>query len=118
MGIDPKRSLKNRFPEIAKQWHPTKNGDFKPEHFSYGSNKRAYWLCKKGHIYYSKIKERTGRDKTNCPYCFSQTSQPDIDTSVSDEGVTEQEDVSLEQVSEDENKESEVNSDDSETSNS
>ena len=49
---------------------------------------------------------------------LSQTSQPDIDTSVSDEGVTEQEDVSLEQVSEDENKESEVNSDDSETSNS
>ena len=67
-------SLKNLFPSIAKEWHPTKNGDFKPEHFSYGSNKRAYWLCKKGHIYYSKIKERTGRDKTNCPYCFSQTS--------------------------------------------
>ena len=31
-------------PELAAQWHPTKNGDLKPENFTAGSNKRI--LCK------------------------------------------------------------------------
>lgn len=36
--------LKTRFPEIAKEWHPTKNGDFTPERcFSY-SGKKVWWL--------------------------------------------------------------------------
>ena len=49
---------------------------------------------------------------------LSQTSQPDVDTSTSEEPGSEQDEVSLEQVSEDENKESEINTEDSESSNS
>ncbi len=30
MGIDPQRSLQNRFPEIAAEWHPTKNDPLIP----------------------------------------------------------------------------------------
>ena len=49
---------------------------------------------------------------------LSQTAQPDIDTITPEETENEQGDVSLEEVSEGENQEAEVNSDDSEASNS
>ena len=49
---------------------------------------------------------------------LSQTAQPDVDTSVSDETEAEQGDVSLEEVSENENQEADINADDSEPSNS
>ena len=49
---------------------------------------------------------------------LSQTAQPDIDAAVSDEIETEDGDVSLEEVSENENQETEVNKEDSEASNS
>ena len=49
---------------------------------------------------------------------LSQTAQPDIDTAVTEETETDNADVSLEEVSESENQDSEVNSDDSEASNS
>ena len=38
-------------PEIATEWHPTKNGDLKPEEFNTASRKMIWWLCPKGHEY-------------------------------------------------------------------
>ena len=49
---------------------------------------------------------------------LSQTAQPDVDAAVSDEIETEDGDISLEEVSENENQETEVNKEDSEASNS
>ena len=49
---------------------------------------------------------------------LSQLSQPDVDNLTSEENETEQGDVSLEEVSESENQESEVNTEDSDASNS
>ena len=49
---------------------------------------------------------------------LSQTAQPDIDTAVSEETETDNADVSLEEVSESENQETDVNTEDSEASNS
>ena len=49
---------------------------------------------------------------------LSQTAQPDIDTAVTEETETDNADVSLEEVSESENQEIEVNTEDSDTSNS
>ena len=49
---------------------------------------------------------------------LSQTAQPDVDTSSTEDVETEQADVSLEEVSVSENQETEVNTDDSEASNS
>ena len=48
---------------------------------------------------------------------LSETAKPDIEAPTSDETETEQEDVSLEEVSESENKELDANTDDSEASN-
>ena len=49
---------------------------------------------------------------------LSQTTQPDIETTATSENESGEENVSLEEVSESENYESETNSDDSEASNS
>lgn len=37
-------SLLNYAPELAKQWHPTKNGSLTPDQVSYASNKKVWWL--------------------------------------------------------------------------
>ena len=31
-------------PELAAQWHPTKNGNLRPEDMSFGSNKKVWWI--------------------------------------------------------------------------
>ena len=58
------------YPELVKEWHPTKNGDFSSKDFTYGSNHKAWWICNKGHSYQSAIKERTRKSRASgCPYC-------------------------------------------------
>ena len=37
------------FPEIAKEWHPTKNGNLTPLNFHANSRWKAWWICKRGH---------------------------------------------------------------------
>lgn len=57
-------------PEIAKQWHPTKNGDLTPFMVTENSAQKVWWICEKGHEYQAAICKRT--DKKNprgCPYC-------------------------------------------------
>ena len=49
---------------------------------------------------------------------LSQTSAPDVESTDNDTGETDNENVSLDEISENENQKSEINSDDSDTSNS
>ena len=67
------------FPEIAKEWHPTKNGNLTPEDVSYGSSRtgKVWWLCPKGHSYNAAINSRTSR-KSGCPKCSNQSSEAEI----------------------------------------
>ena len=60
-------------PEVAKEWHPRKNGDHKPEDFLLKSNKRVWWKCSKGddHEWITSISLRV-RQKTGCPFCIGQ----------------------------------------------
>jgi len=71
-------NLKHLFPEVAAEWHPTKNGDLKPEDFKSGSNKKVWWICPKGHDYDSSINSRTGKNPSGCRYCSHQTSAPEL----------------------------------------
>jgi Probable Zinc-ribbon domain len=63
-------SLKALYPEIANEWHPTKNGSLFPTDVRPGSEKKVYWQCPNfdHHIYFSKISQRT-RNKSSCPHC-------------------------------------------------
>ena len=38
-----------KYPDVAKEWHPTKNGSLTPCEVSASSKKKAWWICSKGH---------------------------------------------------------------------
>jgi len=69
-------NLKILYPEIAKEWHPTKNKDLLPEEVIAGTSKKAWWLCPKGHSYFSQIRHR--KNGSGCPKCSNQSSEPEI----------------------------------------
>ena len=68
--IAQKGSLADNFPEIAAEWHPTKNGDIKPEMITSKSNYHAYWKCKMDdtHVWQAYVYSRTQKG-SGCPYC-------------------------------------------------
>jgi very-short-patch-repair endonuclease len=69
--VSKENNLKFLYPEIAKEWHPTKNGNFKPEDVTKSSNKKVWWLCDKGHEWQAAVFNRTKeRRKKNCPFCW------------------------------------------------
>ena len=63
--------LKTKHPEIAQQWHSTKNGDLTPYDVTIGSNKKVWWNCDKerDHIWETKLNNRV---KSGCPFCVGQ----------------------------------------------
>lgn len=65
-------------PEIALEWHPTKNGDTRPTDVKAGSGIKRWWLCPKGHSYQTSPGARTGAKGTGCPTCSPSTSSPEI----------------------------------------
>jgi len=71
-------NLQALFPEIAKEWHPTKNNELTPKQVTYGSKKKVWWLCPKGHSYEATMNHRTSAQKSGCPYCSNQSSEPEI----------------------------------------
>ena len=71
-------------PEIAKEWHPTKNKDLKPTQITYGSKQKVWWLCHNGHSYETAPSERK---RYGCPYCSHQRvlkGQTDLKTTYPD----------------------------------
>lgn len=64
-----KPSLAETHPELAKQWHPTKNRNLKLNDLTYGSSKPVWWICDKGsdHQWLAPIKRRI--KGARCPYC-------------------------------------------------
>lgn len=60
--------LASRFPEIAAQWHPDKNGTLTPDQVTFASNRKVWWRCALGHAYQAAIGARTVR-QSGCPYC-------------------------------------------------
>jgi hypothetical protein len=64
---EKKNSLAAVNPELAKEWHPTKNGALLPEFISVHSNKKVWWKCSEGHVWQAVVNSR--RDGVGCPYC-------------------------------------------------
>ena len=59
--------LATTHPDLARQWHPTKNGGLRPEDVVYGSAARVWWRCDKGHEWETTIARRSSGSQ--CPYC-------------------------------------------------
>ena len=69
--------LKSLFPEIASEWDYEKNQPKRPEEFTQGSTKKAWWKCSKGHSWDAIIHSRTGNGR-GCPQCTNQSSRAEI----------------------------------------
>ena len=63
--------LATTHPDLAAQWHPTKNGELTPEMVLAGSNVKVCWLGECGHEWRTKLYER-GKQHHTCPYCTNQ----------------------------------------------
>ena len=65
-------NLKLTHPKVIKDWHPTANGELKPEHVTKGSHDEVYWQCTKvsEHIYPMTVHNRVGGKK--CGFCAGQ----------------------------------------------
>ena len=55
---------------LAAQWHPVKNGDLRPEDVTPGSDKKAWWVCAKGHEWQTFVYHRT--EGQGCPFCHKE----------------------------------------------
>jgi hypothetical protein len=69
------RNLKSVHPELAAEWHPTKNGDLDPAHLSPRSAQRVWWECAQGHEWSATVLNRSGG--SGCPYCSGRRVTPD-----------------------------------------
>ena len=60
-------------PELAAEWHPTKNGDLKPSELLPGSKKLVWWRCEKGHEWTAFPAARVGG--SGCPICAKERAE-------------------------------------------
>jgi hypothetical protein len=68
-GLKPSvtNNVADLYPELANEWMRRKNG-IGPEEVSFGSGFRAWWKCKKGHIWQAVVVNRTVND-AGCYIC-------------------------------------------------
>jgi hypothetical protein len=72
-GASHKYNLAIDNPELARQWHPDKNGPLLPSHFTPYSSKEVWWKCSKGHEWIAPIAVRQNRP--NCPLCSKRSDK-------------------------------------------
>ena len=64
-------NLKTINPKLAKEWHPTKNGNLTPKDSTPCSDRKVWWLCENNHDWFAKISNRA--HGTGCPFCAGQS---------------------------------------------
>lgn len=77
-------SLSSKYPNLALEWHPTKNGSLIPSDVTTGSNVSVYWKCSEGedHVWVQSVKSRVmalKKNKTNesnCQVCSKLIAVP------------------------------------------
>lgn len=72
----PGSTLQVLFPDVAKQWHPVKNGTGTPAQVLPGSHRSAWWLCSRGHEWKATVKSRV--EGNGCPVCNNRVVIPGV----------------------------------------
>lgn len=72
---DSTNSLAALRPDLAAEWHPTRNGDLRPEGVTLGSSVRVLWQCRTdpGHVWQTEVANRTTRG-SGCPFCVGRVA--------------------------------------------
>jgi len=71
--VEYEKSLEFNYPELAKEWHKTLNGNLEPSDITCGSNRKIYWQCTKCNYgfngeWYKTINFRLN-NMASCPCC-------------------------------------------------
>ena len=75
-GVQPgDNDLATTHPDLAKEWHPTRNGTATPDAISPYSSRKVWWACEKGHPYQATAASRTMHGG-GCPYCAGRRVLP------------------------------------------
>jgi hypothetical protein len=61
-------SLASVAPQIAGEWHPTRNAPLTPQNVLFGTSKRVWWRCAFNHEWATRVNQRTAR-RNGCPVC-------------------------------------------------
>ena len=71
-ALNKSGSLAEKYPELAKEWHPTKNGDLTPHDVTPGTDSKVWWKCKVNpkHEWKSRVSHRV--NGSGCPKCNSE----------------------------------------------
>ncbi len=71
VSVPPERSLAVCYPELAKEFHPTKNKGLTPLAILAGSKKVVWWQCKDNpkHAWQCSVKQRA-LEHTKCNVCY------------------------------------------------
>lgn len=64
--VEGLNDLSTTNPEIATQWHPTKNGLLSPKQVALGQILSVWWLCEEGHEWKATLDTRK---QSGCPRC-------------------------------------------------
>ena len=70
--------LKTKYPEVAKDWHPSKNEKFDILTISPSSKQKVWWMGDCSHEWEATIQSRTGQFKAGCHVCSSKDIQSGI----------------------------------------
>ena len=75
--LSHENTLAYLFPEIAKEWHPTKNHPLTPEQVFNQSDKKVWWQCSKNpdHEWKAVIGNRS--KGSGCPECVGKKPKKD-----------------------------------------
>ena len=60
-------------PALLREWDAEKNDSLTPEQVSYGSQRKVWWRCAKGHSWQTYVCARTAKKPRGCPVCAGQT---------------------------------------------
>lgn len=52
---------------LLRQWSSAKNEPLTPKYLSYGSNRKVWWVCERGHEWQAAVKSRSAG--SGCPIC-------------------------------------------------
>ena len=73
--VQEENDLATTCPDLAKQWHPVRNGSLTPRDVTAGSHRKVWWRCEKGHEWQAAVFSRTANG-AGCPVCAGKTVLP------------------------------------------
>ncbi|WP_373427716.1 zinc-ribbon domain-containing protein [Arthrobacter sp. B2I5] len=70
--------LATKRPDVAAQWHHTRNGTLTPDQVLAGSDTKVWWVCPNRHEFERRISNRCRYPKLTCPVETGKILQPGV----------------------------------------